>query len=35
MRRFEVFGEDTPKCLNMLSLGELDLAITLEPVKNF
>ena len=32
--RFEVYGEDTPKCLNMLSLGELDLAISLEPIKN-
>ena len=32
--RFEVYGEDTPKCLNMLSLGELDLAISLKPIKN-
>ena len=32
--RFEVYGEDTPKCLNMLSLVELDLAISLEPIKN-
>ena len=32
--RFEVYGEDTPKCLQMLGLGELDLAITLEPIKN-
>ena len=31
---FEVYGEDTPKCLNMLSLGELDLAISLKPIKN-
>ena len=32
--RFEVYGEDTPKCLQMLGFGELDLAITLEPIKN-
>ena len=32
--RFEVYGEDTPKSLQMLGLGELDLAITLEPIKN-
>ena len=32
--RFEVYGEDTPKCLQMLGLGALDLAITLEPIKN-
>ena len=32
--RFVVYGEDTPKCLQMLSLGELDLAISLEPIKN-
>ena len=32
--RFEVYGEDTPKCLELLGLGELDLAITLEPIKN-
>ena len=29
-----MYGEDTPKCLQMLGLGELDLAITLEPIKN-
>ena len=32
--RFEVKAEDTPKCLEMLSLGEIDLAITLEPIKS-
>ena len=32
--RFEVYGEDTPKCLEMLSSDKLDLAITLEPFKN-
>ena len=32
--RFEVYGEDTPKCLQMLGLGELDLAISLEPIRN-
>ena len=31
--RFEVRAEDTPKCLQMLTLGEVDLAITLEPIK--
>ncbi|MFL2938146.1 MAG: LysR family transcriptional regulator [Opitutales bacterium] len=31
--RFEVKAEDTPKCLQMLTLGEIDLAITLEPIK--
>lgn len=31
--RFEVKGEDTPRCLEMLAFGEIDLAITLEPVK--
>ena len=31
--RFEVRAEDTPKCLQMLTLGEIDLAITLEPIK--
>ena len=29
-----MYGEDTPKSLQMLGLGELDLAITLEPIKN-
>ena len=32
--RFEVYAEDTPKCIDMLSLGEIDLAITLEPIKS-
>ena len=32
--RFEVKAEDTPKCLEMLNLGEIDLAITLEPIKS-
>ncbi len=32
--RFEVKAEDTPQCLEMLNLGEIDLAITLEPVKS-
>ena len=31
--RFEVKAEDTLKCLQMLTLGEIDLAITLEPIK--
>ena len=31
--RFEVKAEDTPKCLQMLTMGEVDLAITLEPIK--
>ena len=33
--RFEVKCEDTPHCLEMLGLGELDLAITLEPMRTF
>jgi len=32
--RFEVKAEDTPKCVELLSRGEVDLAITLEPVKS-
>ena len=32
--RFEVYGEDTPKCLQMLGSGDLDLAISLEPIRN-
>ncbi len=32
--RFEVVVEDTPKCLELLGLGEIDLGITLEPIKN-
>ena len=31
--RFEVKCEDTPRCLEMLGLGEIDLAITLEPIR--
>ncbi len=31
--RFEVKCEDTPRCLEMLELGEIDLAITLEPIR--
>ena len=30
--RFEVKCEDTPRCLEMLALGEIDLAITLQPM---
>ena len=33
--RFEVKCEDTPRCLEMLGLGEIDLAITLEPMRTF
>lgn len=31
--RFEVKCEDTPRCLEMLGLGEIDMAITLEPIR--
>ena len=31
--RFEVKCEDTPQCLELLGLGEIDLAITLEPIR--
>lgn len=31
--RFEVKCEDTPRCLEMLNMGEIDLAITLEPIR--
>lgn len=31
--RFEVKCEDTPRCLEMLNGGEIDLAITLEPIR--
>ena len=32
--RFEVKADDTPKCLEMLNQGEIDLAVTLEPIKS-
>ena len=31
--RFEIKTGDTPKCLQLLTLGEIDLAITLEPMR--